>query len=42
MNNRNQKVTHLENKIGYCEGEINKLVFELYWLTEDEIKIMSQ
>ena len=33
------KVTQLENKIDYCENRINEIVYQLYCLTDDEIKI---
>jgi type II restriction/modification system DNA methylase subunit YeeA len=27
--------------LGYCEGRINEIVYQLYELTEDEIKIVE-
>ena len=35
------KKEQLKNKIDYCEDKINQLVYELYNLTEDEIKIVE-
>ena len=31
----------IQDKIDYCEDKINKLVYELYGLTEEEIKIIE-
>ena len=31
----------LQSKIGYCEDRINTLVYELYGLTEEEVKIIE-
>jgi uncharacterized protein Yka (UPF0111/DUF47 family) len=36
------KVSQLESKIDYCEQRINEIVFQLYDLTEDEIKIVEE
>lgn len=33
-------ITH-QNKIDYCENRINQLVYQLYELTEEEIKIIE-
>lgn len=33
--------TQIKNKIQFCEDKIDKLVYELYELTEDEIKIVE-
>jgi len=35
------KITQLEGKIDYCEQRINEIVYQLYDLTEDEIKIVE-
>lgn len=35
------KVSQLEGKIDYCENRINEIVYQLYNLTEDEIKIVE-
>ncbi|MCX6220940.1 MAG: N-6 DNA methylase [Bacteroidia bacterium] len=35
------RVSQLESKIDYCENRINEIVYQLYDLTEDEIKIME-
>jgi uncharacterized protein Yka (UPF0111/DUF47 family) len=35
------RVTRLESKIDYCESRINEIVYQLYGLTEDEIKIVE-
>jgi len=35
------KVAQLESKIDYCEGRINEIVYQLYDLTQDEIKIIE-
>lgn len=35
------KLEQLQNKIDYCEDKINQLVYQLYELTEDEIKIVE-
>ncbi len=32
------KLNQLQNKIDYCENLINQLVYQLYELTEEEIK----
>jgi len=36
------KVLLLESKIDYCESRINEIVYQLYGLSEDEIKIVEQ
>jgi hypothetical protein len=36
------KVLLLESKIDYCEDRINEIVYQLYGLSEDEIKIVEQ
>lgn len=36
------KADQLQNKIDYCENRINQLVYELYELTEEEIKIIEE
>jgi hypothetical protein len=36
-----KKAKHEEKKITYCEDKINQLVYQLYGLTEEEIKIME-
>ena len=35
------QVSQFESKIDYCEGRINDIVYELYGLSEDEIKIVE-
>jgi len=35
------KAEQLQSKIDYCENRINQLVYQLYELTEDEIKIIE-
>jgi hypothetical protein len=35
------KITQLESKIDYCESRINQIVYQLYGLTEEEIKIVE-
>jgi hypothetical protein len=35
------KIELIESKIDYCENKINQLVFQLYDLTDDEIKIIE-
>lgn len=35
------KIEQLQNKIDYCEDRINEIVYELYGLTKDEIKIVE-
>ena len=35
------KLNQLQNKIDYCESRINEIVYQLYELREDEIKIVE-
>jgi hypothetical protein len=35
------KVSQLESKIDYCESRINEIVYKLYGLTKEEIKIVE-
>ena len=35
------KISQVESKIDYCENRINEIVYQLYELTEDEIKIIK-
>ncbi len=35
------KITQLATKIDYCEDRINQIVYQLYGLTEEEIKIVE-
>ncbi|MFA5974496.1 MAG: N-6 DNA methylase [Lentimicrobiaceae bacterium] len=35
------KIEQLESKIEYCENRINRIVYQLYELTEEEIKIVE-
>jgi len=35
------KISQLESKIDYCETRINEIVYQLYDLTEEEIKIVE-
>lgn len=36
------KISQFENKIDYCENKINQLVYQLYGLTEEEVKIVEE
>lgn len=36
------KIEQLQNRIGYCEGKINELVYGLYGLTSEEIAIVEK
>jgi hypothetical protein len=36
------KITQLQSKIDYCEGRINEIVYQLYGLTKEEIKIVEK
>lgn len=36
------KINQLQSKIDYCEGRINEIVYQLYGLTEEEIKIVEE
>lgn len=35
------KIEQLQNKIDYCENRVNQIVYQLYELTDDEIKIVE-
>lgn len=35
------KLSHIQSKIDYCENRINQIVYQLYGLTDDEIKIVE-
>jgi hypothetical protein len=35
------KIQQLDSRIDYCENKINQFVYQLYELTEDEIKIVE-
>jgi adenine-specific DNA-methyltransferase len=35
------RIAQLQSRIDYCEGRINEIVYQLYGLTEEEIKIVS-
>jgi len=35
------KVSQIESKIDYCENRLNEIVYQLYELTEDEIKMVE-
>lgn len=35
------KISQIESKIDYCENRINEIIYQLYELTEDEIKIVE-
>jgi uncharacterized protein Yka (UPF0111/DUF47 family) len=35
------QVSQLESKIDYCENRVNELVYQLYELTPEEIKIVE-
>lgn len=35
------KISQIESKIDYCENRINEIVYQLYGLTDDEIKIVE-
>lgn len=39
--NLESKKNHLESRIGYCENKINELVYRLYELTNEEIKMVE-
>ncbi len=36
------KIQNINSKIDYCENKINQLVYQLYELTEEEIKIVEE
>jgi hypothetical protein len=36
------KLNQIQGKIGYCEDRINQIVYELYGLTEEEVKIVEE
>lgn len=36
------KISQIESKIDYCETRINQIVYQLYGLTEEEIKIVEE
>lgn len=36
------QISQLKSKIDYCENRINEIVYQLYELTEDEIKIVEK
>jgi transcription termination factor NusB len=36
-----QNLQQIENKILYCEDKINEIIYQLYGLTENEIKIIE-
>jgi hypothetical protein len=36
-----EKIEQLKSRIAYSEDKINQLVYELYGLTEEEIKIIE-
>jgi type I restriction-modification system DNA methylase subunit len=36
------RISNIESKIGYCKRRINELVYKLYNLTDDEIKIIER
>ena len=38
---RQTQISQLEGKIDYCESRINEIVYQLYELTPDEIKIIE-
>jgi uncharacterized protein Yka (UPF0111/DUF47 family) len=35
-------VSQLESKIDYCESRINEIVYQLYGLSEEEIRIIEK
>ena len=37
-----EKLEQLQHRIDYTDDKINKLVYELYGLTEEEIKIVEK
>ncbi|MBK9220679.1 MAG: N-6 DNA methylase [Saprospiraceae bacterium] len=39
--NLESKRKHIQNKIEYCENRINEIVYQLYRLNEDEIKVIE-
>ncbi|MFT4061592.1 MAG: hypothetical protein QM642_04460, partial [Edaphocola sp.] len=36
------RMEQLKNRIDYCEDKINQIVYELYGLTEEEIRLVEQ
>ena len=36
------QIEQIQSKIGYCEDKINEIVYELYGLTEEEVKIIEK
>ena len=36
-----EKIEQIKSRIGYCEDKINEIVYELYGLTEEEIKMIG-
>jgi predicted nucleic acid-binding Zn-ribbon protein len=36
------KINQLQGKIDYCENRINEIVYQLYNLTEEEIKMVEE
>ena len=37
-----EKIEQIKSRIGYCEDKINEIVYELYGLTEEEVKIVEK
>jgi uncharacterized protein YlxW (UPF0749 family) len=35
-------INQLKSKVDYCESRINEIVYQLYGLTEEEIKIVEK
>ena len=42
LNTLSSKIDSIKNKIEYCEGKINRLVYQLYNLSEEEIAIIEK
>jgi copper chaperone CopZ len=36
-----QQIEQIKQRIKYCENKIDKIVYELYGLTEEEVKIVE-
>ena len=37
-----EKTEQIQSRIGYCEDKINEIVYRLYGLTEEEVKVIEQ
>jgi len=36
------QIEQIKSRIEYCEDKINEIVYELYGLTEEEVKIIEK